>query len=48
MSKRKIKAEEKIRIAKACARGELAQSKAARQIGVEMTVVREWVRLYQA
>lgn len=48
MSKREqIKAEEKIRIAKACASGKLGQSEAARQIGVDKTTVGDWVRQYQ-
>lgn len=47
MSRSKIKAEEKIRIAKACASGELGPSEAARQIGVGRTTVRDWVQQYQ-
>ncbi len=48
MSRSKIKAEEKIRIAKACASGKLGQSEAARQVGVDRATVRDWVRQYQA
>ena len=48
MSKRrKIKAEEKIRIAKACASGTLSLNAAAEQLGVHQSVVDDWVRLYQ-
>ncbi len=47
MSRRgKITAEEKIRIAKACVAGDIGQSEAAKQIGVDYTVVGDWVRLY--
>lgn len=49
MSKRKkIKAEDKIRIAKECVYGCLSQSAAAEQAGVDMTVVMDWIRLYQS
>ena len=49
MSKRKkIKAEDKIRIAKECVYGSLSQSAAAEQAGVDVTVVMDWVRLYQS
>lgn len=47
MSKSKIKAEEKLRIAKACMNGEMGQGEAARQIGVDKKAVSDWVRLYQ-
>lgn len=48
MSKRKkIKAEEKIRIAKACADGTISLNAAAEQLGVHPSVVDDWVRLYQ-
>ena len=48
MSKRKrIKAEEKIRIAKACASGVIGLNAAADQLGVHQSVVDDWVRLYQ-
>ena len=48
MSKRKkIKVEEKIRIAKACTSGILGLSAAADQLGVHHSVVDDWVRLYQ-
>lgn len=48
MGKSKIKAEEKIRIVISCVNGELGQSEAASQIGVDHTVVADWVRQYQA
>lgn len=47
MSRSKIKVEEKVRIAKACARGEMRASEAARQIGVYHATVSDWVRKYQ-
>lgn len=48
MSKRKrIKAEEKVRIAKACIRGEVSMQEAAEQLGVHASVVDDWMRLYQ-
>ena len=48
MSKRKrIKAEDKIRIAKACASGTIGLNAAADQLGVHQSVVDDWVRLYQ-
>ena len=49
MSKRrKIRAEDKIRIVKECLHGFLSQSAAAEQIGVNLTVIMDWVRLYQS
>ena len=48
MSKRKrIKSEEKIRIAKACINGSVSLNAAAEQLGVHQSVVDDWVRLYQ-
>ena len=48
MSKRKkIKAEEKIRIVKECIAGRISQSEAEAQTGVSRTVVADWIRLYQ-
>ena len=48
MSKRKrIQAEEKIRIAKACTNGTIGMNAAADQLGVHQSVVDDWVRLYQ-
>ena len=48
MSKRKkIKVEEKIRIAKECIAGRISQSEAETQTGVSRTVVADWIRLYQ-
>ena len=49
MSKRsKIRAEDKIRIAKECVHGCLSQRAAADQMGVDKTVVNDWIRLYQS
>ena len=45
--RKKIKAEEKIRIAKACAQGTKSLNAAAEQLGVHPSVVDDWVRLYQ-
>ena len=48
MSKRrKIKTEEKVRIAKACIQGRIGSREAAEQLGVHHSVVDDWVRLYQ-
>ena len=48
MSKRrKIKAEEKIRIVKAYTSGKISMNAAAEQLGVHQSVVDDWVRLYQ-
>ena len=48
MSKRRrIKSEEKIRIAKACISGTMSLNAAAEQLGVHQSVVDDWVRLYQ-
>jgi len=48
MCKRKrIKAEEKIRIAKACITGTISLNAAAEQLGVHQSMVDDWVRLYQ-
>ena len=48
MSKRKrIKSEEKIRIAKACINGSVSLNAAAEKLGVHQSVVDDWVRLYQ-
>ena len=47
MSKRKrIKAEEKIRIAKDCITGQISQAEAEARTGVSKTVVADWIRLY--
>ena len=47
MSKRKkIKVEEKIRIAKECIAGRISQSEAEAQAGVAKTVVADWIRIY--
>ena len=45
--KEKIKAEDKIRIAKAYVQGKVGLSEAAKQIGVHHTVIEDWVRLYE-
>lgn len=45
--KKKIKAEEKIRIVKECIAGRISQSEAEAQTGVSRTVVADWIRLYQ-
>ncbi len=48
MSKRKkIKAEEKVRTAKGCIQGKIGTREAAEQLGVHLSVVDDWVRLYQ-
>ena len=47
MSKRrKVSAEEKIRIAKACIEGKLGQCEAGSKAGVSKSVIADWVRLY--
>jgi len=45
--KEKIKAEDKIRIAKTYVQGKVGLSEAAKQIGVHHTVIEDWVRLYE-
>ena len=48
MSNRKrIKVEEKIRVAKACAQGTKSLNAAAEQLGIHQSVVDDWVRLYE-
>ena len=48
MSKRrKIKAEEKVRIVRACIKGETSICAAAAQIGVDHHAVTDWIRLYK-
>ena len=48
MSKqKKIKAEDKIRIAKAYKQGNISLLEGARQIGVHHTTIENWVRLYE-
>jgi len=47
MSKEKrVKAEEKIRIAKDCISGKISQKEAEARTGVSNTVVADWIRLY--
>ena len=47
MSKRKrIQAEEKIRIVKDCISGQISQAEAEARTGVSKTVVADWIRLY--
>ena len=48
MSKRRIRAEEKIQTAKACINGTISLNAAAEQLGVHKSAVRDWVRLYQS
>ena len=43
----RIKAEDKIRIAKACTSGTISLNAAAEQMGVHPSVVDDWVRLYE-
>ena len=45
--RKKIKAEERIRIAKACINGEISAYAAADRIGVHSSVVDDWIRQYQ-
>jgi transposase-like protein len=45
--KKKIKAEDKIRTAKACVNGTISLNAAAEQLGIHQSVVDDWVRLYQ-
>ena len=45
--KEKIKAEDKIRTAKACVNGTISLNAAAEQLGIHQSVVDDWVRLYQ-
>ena len=44
---RGIKAEEKIRIVRACVRGDIGVSAAATQLGVDHHAVNDWIRLYE-
>ena len=46
-TRRRIKTEDKIRIAKACTKGTIGLNTAAEQPGVHPSVVYDWVRLYQ-
>ena len=49
MSKRrKIKSEDKIRTARACANGTISLNAAAEQLGVHPSVVDDWVRQYES
>ena len=45
--KKKIKAEDKIRTAKAYVNGTISLNAAAEQLGIHQSVVDDWVRLYQ-
>ena len=48
MSRRdEIKADEKVRIAKAYTQGKIGISEAAKQIGVHHTVIKDWIQMYQ-
>ena len=49
MSKnRRIKSEEKIKIAQKCIEGKISITEASKQMGVGKTTVREWIAKYQA
>ena len=48
MSRSKYKAEDKIRIVKACLAGKIGQTEAGEQIGADESMVRDWIRQYQA
>ena len=48
MGRSKYKAEDKIRIAKACIAGEIGPSEAGEQIGADESMVRDWIRQYES
>ena len=48
MGRSKYKAEDKIRIAKACIAGEIGPSAAGEQIGADESMVRDWIRQYES
>ena len=49
MSKnRRIKSEEKIKIAQKCIEGKISITEVSKQMGVGKTTVREWIAKYQA
>ena len=48
MGRRKYKAEDKLRIVKACISGELGRREAGEQIGADESMVRDWIRQYEA
>lgn len=48
MSRSKHSAEERSRIAQECISGKLGQGEAARQVGVDESTIRDWVRQYKA
>ena len=47
MGRSKYKAEDKIRIVKACIAGEIRQTEASERIGADESMVRDWIRQYQ-
>ena len=47
MSRKKVTVEERIEAARACARGKMSQSEAARRLGVDRSSVRDWVARYK-
>ena len=47
MGRSKYKAEDKIRIVKACIAGEIGQTEASERIGADESMVRDWIRQYQ-
>ncbi len=46
--KGKVKAEEKVKVARKCAKGEVSISEAARRMGVSGETVRKWIVRYEA
>ena len=48
MSRSKHSAEERSRIAQECISGKVGQGEAARQVGVDESTIRDWVRQYKA
>jgi transposase-like protein len=47
MGRSKYKAEDKLRIARACLAGEIGCGQAGEQIGADVSMVRDWIRQYQ-
>ena len=45
-NKGKIQAEEKIRLVQACEEGELSQTEAAKQAGVDDASIRDWLQIF--
>lgn len=48
MSKRKVTIEERIEAAKVCTEGRMSRAEAARRLGVDKSMVIEWVSRYKA